>query len=151
MTSPRRAAALRPSRRAARRAVAGAALLGLALPLAACSGDAERVQAFCDAGEDAMTEITAAGSLSDDPQAFADAISEARDQFDEVEAPDEIADAWGVFTSTFADLDDSLEGIDPADQEAFTAALQEFAESADSEDLATASDDLSAFTTENCE
>lgn len=147
----RRAAALRPSRRAARRAVAGAALLGLALPLAACSGDDDRVQAFCSAGEDAMTEITAAGSLSDDPQAFADAIAEARDQFDEVEAPDEIADAWGTFTSTFADLDDALTDIDPTDQEAFTAALQEFAESADSEDLATASDDLSAFTTENCE
>jgi hypothetical protein len=109
------------------------------------------VQAFCSAGEDAMTEITAAGSLSEDPQAFADAIAEARDQFEEVDAPEEIADAWSVFTSTFADLDDALTDIDPTDQEAFTAALQDFAESADSEDLATASDDLSAFTTENCE
>lgn len=150
MTS-RRAAALRPSRRAARGALAGAALLALVVPLAACSGDDDKVQAFCSAGEDAMTEITAAGSLSDDPAAFADAISDARDQFDEVEAPDDIADSWGVFTSTFAELDDALADIDPTDQEAFTAALQEFAEQADSEDLATASDDLSAFTTENCE
>jgi hypothetical protein len=149
--TPRRAAALRPSRRARHRALAGAALLTLALPLAACSGDDDRVQAFCSAGEDAMTEITAAGSLSEDPQAFADAIAEARDQFEEVDAPEEIADAWSVFTSTFADLDDALTDIDPTDQEAFTAALQDFAESADSEDLATASDDLSAFTTENCE
>lgn len=150
MTS-RRTAAVRPSRRAARGALAGAALLALVVPLAACSGDDDKVQAFCSAGEDAMTEITAAGSLSDDPQAFADAIADARDQFDEVEAPDEIADAWGVFTSTFAELDDALADIDPTDQEAFTTALQQFAESADSEDLSTASDDLSAFTTENCE
>ncbi|MET0434027.1 MAG: hypothetical protein ABW025_07655 [Cellulomonas sp.] len=150
MTS-RRAAALRPPRRAARGALAGAALLALVVPLAACSGDDDKVQAFCSAGEDAMTDITAAGSLSDDPQAFADAISDARDQFDEVEAPDDIADSWGVFTSTFAELDDALADIDPTDQEAFTAALQQFAEQADSEDLATASDDLSAFTTENCE
>lgn len=147
----RRAAAVRPSRRAPRRTAAGAALLALAVPLAACSGDDDRVQAFCSAGEDAMSEITAAGSLSDDPQAFADAIGSARDQFDEVEAPDEIADSWEVFTSTFADLDDALSDIDPSDQEAFTAALQEFAESADSEDLSTASDELSSFTTENCE
>ncbi|WP_147795338.1 hypothetical protein [Cellulomonas sp. Y8] len=150
MTS-RRAAALRPSRRAARGALAGAALLALVVPLAGCSGDDDKVQAFCSAGEDAMTEITAAGSLTDDPQAFADAISDARDQFDEVEAPDDIADSWGVFTSTFAELDDALADVDPTDQEAFTAALQQFAEQADSEDLATASDDLSAFTTENCE
>jgi len=145
MSQPR--PALRPSRR---RALAGVALLALIAPLAACSGD-DGVQEFCDQGEEAMTEVTASGELSSDPEAFAQAISDARDRFDDVEAPAEVADSWEVFTSTFADLDDALAEIDPTDQEAFTAALQEFAESADSEDLATASDELSAYTTENCD
>ncbi|WP_454050773.1 hypothetical protein [Cellulomonas sp. Marseille-Q8402] len=148
--SPRRAA--RPARPSVRRhAWAGLAVAALVVPLAACSGGGDDVQAFCDQGEDAIAEVDAAGSLGSDPEAFAQAISDAREGFESVEAPAEIEDDWAVFTRTFGDLDDALQDIDATDQEAFTAALQEFAETADSEDLSTAGDNLSTFITENCD
>lgn len=134
----------------ARRLLAGVALAALALPLAACSGE-DQVQAFCDDGESAIAEIDAAGSLGDDPEAFAEAVADAREGFEGVEAPDEIADDWAVFTRTFGDLDDALQDIDPSDQEAFTAALTEFAETANSDDLSTAGDNLSTYISENCD
>jgi hypothetical protein len=140
----------RPARPAARRALAGVALAALAVPLAACSGGGD-VQAFCEGGEEATAEMDAAGSLANDPEAFADTVSQVRDSFDELEAPDDIAADWEVFTSTFGDLDDSLSEIDPTDQEAFVGALTEFSENAQSEDLAEASDNLSTYFAENCE
>lgn len=141
-------ASARPSTR--RRALAGLALAALVVPLAACSGG-DDVQAFCDQGEDAIAEVDAAGSLGSDPEAFAQAISDAREGFESIDAPADIEDDWAVFTSMFGDLDDALQDIDPADQEAFTAALQEFSETASSEDLSTAGDNLSTFITENCD
>ena len=134
----------------ARRTLVGVALAGLLVPLAACSGGGD-AQAFCEGGEDAITQIDAAGSLGNDPEAFAAAIGEARDKFEAVEAPDEIADDWQVFTDMFGQLDDALSDIDVTDQEAFTAAISEFSQSADSEDLTTAGDDLSTYITENCD
>jgi hypothetical protein len=137
-------------RPAVRRALAGVALAALVVPLAACSGG-DDVQAFCDQGEEAMAEVDAAGSLGNDPEAFAQAISDARDGFESVEAPEEIAADWETFTRTFADLDDALDEVDPTDQEAFTAVLSEFAETASSDDLSTAGDNLSTYVTENCD
>jgi hypothetical protein len=139
---------VRPSARRRRRTVL--ALAALVLPLAACSGG-DDVQAFCDQGEDAIAEVDAAGSLGTDPEAFAQAIADAREGFEAVDAPGEIEDDWAVFAGTFGDLDDALQDIDPTDQEAFTAALQEFSETASSEDLATAGDNLSTYITENCD
>ena len=140
---------VRPSAR--RRTLVGLALAGLLVPLAACSGGGDDVQAFCDQGEEAIAEVDAAGSLGSDPEAFAQAIADAREGFESVEAPSEIEDDWAVFTSTFGDLDDALQEIDATDQEAFTAALQEFAETANSEDLSTAGDNLSSYISENCD
>lgn len=140
---------VRPSAR--RRTLAGLALAALVVPLAACSGGGDDVQAFCDQGEDAIAEVDAAGSLGTDPEAFAQAIADAREGFESIDAPAEIEDDWAVFTSTFGDLDDALQDIDPTDQEAFTAALQEFSETADSEDLSTAGDNLSTYISENCD
>jgi hypothetical protein len=137
-------------RPAVRRALAGVALAALVVPLAACSGG-DDVQAFCDQGEEAMAEVDAAGSLGNDPEAFAQAISDARDGFESVEAPEEIAADWETFTRTFADLDDALDEVDPTDQEAFTAVLSDFAETASSDDLSTAGDNLSTYVTENCD
>jgi hypothetical protein len=137
-------------RPAVRRVLAGVTLAALVVPLAACSGEDE-VQAFCDQGEEAMAEVDAAGSLGNDPEGFAQAISDARDGFESVEAPEEIAGDWETFTQTFGDLDDALDEIDPTDQEAFTAALSEFAERASSEELSTAGDNLSTYITENCD
>jgi hypothetical protein len=137
-------------RPAVRRALAGVALAALVVPLTACSGG-DDVQAFCDQGEEAMAEVDAAGSLGNDPEAFAQAISDARDGFESVEAPEEIAADWETFTQTFADLDDALDEVDPTDQEAFTAVLSEFAETASSDDLSTAGDNLSTYVTENCD
>lgn len=140
----------RPSVR--RRTLAGLALAALVVPLAACSGGGEDdVQAFCDQGEEAIAEVDAAGSLGSDPEAFAQAIADAREGFESVSAPAEIEDDWAVFTSTFGDLDDALQDIDATDQEAFTAALQDFAETADSDDLSTAGDNLSTYISENCD
>jgi hypothetical protein len=137
-------------RPAVRRALAGVALAALVVPLAACSGG-DDVQTFCDQGEEAMAEVDAAGSLGNDPEAFAQAISDARDGFESVEAPEEIAADWETFTRTFADLDDALDEVDPTDQEAFTGVLSEFAETASSDDLSTAGDNLSTYVTENCD
>lgn len=142
----------RPVRLPARhRAWAGLAVAALVVPLAACSGGDDDVQAFCDQGEEAIAEVDAAGSLGSDPEAFAQAIADAREGFESVEAPAEIEEDWAVFTSTFGDLDDALQDIDATDQEAFTAALQEFAETANSDDLATAGDNLSTYISENCD
>lgn len=138
----------RPAR--SRQLLSGLALGALLLPLAACSGGGD-TEAFCQGGEDATAEMTAAGELANDPQAFADAISDARAGFEDLDAPEEIAADWEVFTTTFGELDDSLQEIDPTDQEAFLNALTEFSEQADSDDLTTASDNLSTFFAENCE
>ena len=145
MSRPRRSA---PS--AARRALVGVGVAGLLVPLAACSGGGD-AEAFCRDGEDAITQIDAAGSLGNDPEAFAAAIGEAREKFEAVRAPDEIVDDWQVFTDMFGQLDDALSDIDVTDQEAFTQALTEFSQSAESEDLTTAGDSLSTYITENCD
>lgn len=142
------------TRRTRRRALPAAALLvlvpSIAL-LAACSGGGDDVQAFCDGAEESLAGIEATGSLGDDPEAFADAISEQRQGFDALEPPAEIADDWATFTGAFADLDDALQAVDTTDQDAVNQVLTDFSESADSEELSTASDNVGTFLTESCD
>lgn len=143
-----------PRTRRSRRRALPVALLAVLLPasalLAACSSGGDDVQAFCDGAEESLAGIDATGSLGDDPEAFAEAISEQRQGFDALQPPEEIAADWETFTRAFADLDDALQAVDTSDQDAVNQALTEFSESADSEELATASDNVGTFLTESC-
>jgi hypothetical protein len=120
------------------------------VPLAACSGG-DDVQAFCDQGEETFAEVDATGALGDDPEAFAQAVTDLHDGFASMDPPEEISAEWGQFTDLFGGLDESLQGIDVTDQEAFLGALTDFSETAGSDDLTEASDTISTFITENCE
>lgn len=132
----------------ARRALAGASLAVVLVPLTACS---QGGGGFCDSGEQVLTEVDAAGALSGDPEAFAEAISDVRDGFESVEAPEEVADDWAAFTRVFTDLDDVLQQVDLSDQEAFQAAVTQFVESAESDELSDAGDGLTSYFTEHCQ
>ncbi len=141
------------TRRLPRRVVQLLAATALVVPLAACSGggDADDVQAFCDSGEEAFAEVDATGSLSDDPEAFAQQVSDLHEGFDSMDPPADIADDWEVFTQAFGDLDAALQDIDPTDTEAFNQALTDFSEQASSDELTTASDNIGTYLTDNCE
>lgn len=141
----------RRTRRHALTAVAVAVLVPASALLAACSSGGDDVQAFCDGAQESLAGIDATGSLGDDPEAFAAAISEQRRGFDALQPPEEIAADWEVFTRAFADLDDALQAVDTTDQDAVNQALTEFSESADSEELSTASDNVGTFLTESCD
>lgn len=137
-------------RRTRRRSLSVAVLVPSFALLAACSSGGDDVQAFCDGAQESLAGVEATGSLGDDPEAFAAAIAEQRRGFDALEPPAEIAADWDTFTSAFADLDDALQGVDTTDQDAVNQVLTDFSESADSEELSTASDNVGTFLTESC-
>lgn len=140
------------TRRLVRRAVPSLAALALVVPLAACSSDGtDEAQDFCDAGEQAFSELDATGALGDDPEAFAQAVSDLHDGFASLDAPDAIAADWSTFTDAFGDLDASLQAIDVTDTDAFAQALTDFSERAESDEITTASDNISTYLSENCE
>lgn len=125
-----------------------AAAAVLAVPLvAACSGEEPD---FCTQGEAAIAQGDATGSLIDDPEAFAEGVTQVRTIFDDTDAPDEIADDWGALADMYVRLDESLRDIDVTDSAAFTAALNDFAETAGSQELADASDAVSTYFTAHC-
>lgn len=131
--------------------LAPVACLALLLPLAACTGGGQDdATTFCDQGESSLAEIDAAGALSDDPAGFADAVSEISDGFAQADPPSEIADDWRTLGGVFADLDASLQDVDPEDQDAFAAALTDFSEQANSTALADASDRVSTYISTTC-
>lgn len=120
----------------------------LTLPLvAACSGDEPD---FCTQGEAAIAQGDATGALIDDPEAFAEGVTEVRKIFDDTDAPDEIADDWGALTDMYDQLDEALRDIDVTDSAAFTAALNDFAEVAGSQELADSSDAVSTYFSAHC-
>jgi hypothetical protein len=142
-------------RRLVRRAVPSVVLLALVVaPLAACgSGDGtdDEAQDFCDAGEEAFSELEATGALGDDPEAFAAAVTELHEGFASLQPPEEIAADWSTFTAAFGDLDDALQSIDLSDEDAFAQALTDFSEQAESDEITTASDSISTYLSANCE
>ena len=139
-------------RPAVRRALPVLAAGALALGLTGCSDDADDTSAdFCSQAEEAFARVDATGALGDDPEAFAAAVTEQREGFESIEAPPEIADAWATFTTVFAQLDDALQDVDTTDQEAVSAALAEFSESAEADDLSDASDRIGTYLTESCD
>lgn len=130
-----------------------AACLALLLPLAACTnggGDDDAVTAFCEQGESALAEIDATGALGDDAAGFADAVGQISDGFAEADPPADIAADWNTLGGVFADLHESLDGVDPEDSEAFAGALTEFSEQASSTELADASDRITTYLSDNC-
>ncbi len=138
-------------RPAVRRALPVLAAGALALGLTGCSGDDDTSAGFCSQAEEAFARVDATGALGDDPEAFARAVAEQREGFESIEAPPEIADDWATFTAVFAQLDDALQDVDTTDQEAVAAALAEFSESAEAQDLSDASDRIGTYLTESCD
>lgn len=134
-----------------RLAPAASLALAVLIPLSACTGDnADEATTFCDQGESTLAEIDATGALGDDAAGFADAVSEISAGFADADPPAEIAGDWDTLSGVFADLDASLQDVDPADEDAFAAALNDFSEQANSTALADASDRVSSYITENC-
>ncbi|HEY0188697.1 MAG TPA: hypothetical protein VGC67_14495 [Cellulomonas sp.] len=139
-------------RRSLHRAVSSLTLVVLvALPLAACGDDATTdSRDFCDSGMEQLSEVEATGAYADEPEEFADAVTELHDGFESIEAPAAIATDWATLSQLFADLDDTLQSIDLSDSDAFSAALSDYSDRADTDEITTASDNISNYFTENC-
>lgn len=133
------------------RSAALVATAALALTLTACSSGGDSVADFCESGEQAFADLDTSSASPDDPDAFAQALADLHEGFASVDAPDEIADDWAVFEDAFGGLDEKLQDIDTSDPAAITAALTEFSETASSDELTTASDNVGTFIQENCE
>lgn len=127
---------------------AGATVLLFAL-LAGCSSDAS-IDEFCTEGK-AITEGTALDDVDyTDSEAVSKAAEEMISQIKSLKAPDEIADDWAVVTDA---MDQYLTAIKDIDVTSDTAAddISAVTELMSSEKVTTASENVEAFTTENCE
>ncbi len=128
-----------------------AATAALALTLTACGGGGDSIADFCESGEQAFSDLDTSAASPDDPAAFAQAVADLHEGFASVDAPDEIADDWAVFEDAFGGLDEKLQDIDTSDPAALAAALTDFSETASSDELTAASQNVGTFIQENCE
>lgn len=128
---------------------AGAAVL-LAALVTGCSSDDASIEEFCAQGE-ALTESTALDDVDfTDSEAVDKAADEMISQLKSLDAPKEIADDWAVVTDAMDQYLTAVKDIDPTSE---TAAddLMAVTDLMSSDEVTTASDNVDAFTTENCE
>lgn len=133
-----------------KRLSAGAGTAALLLTLVAgCSSDAS-IEEFCTDSK-AITEADALENVdTSDPAAVDKAVDEMLDQLKALDAPDEIADDWGVVTDA---MDKYLTAVKDVDITSDTASedMIEITEYLTSEKVTTANENVDAFTKENCE
>ena len=119
----------------------------LAGALTACSGGGGSVEAFCEDGK-ALTDGSAMSDLdSSDPEAAKAAFADLVDQVKDIDAPDEIKGDWDTLVTAFEGLNDGFQDADADDPEALAQVFSDF----NTDEVQTASDNVSAYTDENCE
>lgn len=118
----------------------------LAGGLTACSGGGS-VEDFCKDGK-ALTDGSALEDVdSSDPEAAKSAFADLVDQVKDIDAPDEIKGDWDTLVTAFEGLNDGFQEADADDPEALAAVFEDF----NTPEVQTASDNVSAYTEENCE
>lgn len=119
----------------------------LAGALTACSGGGGSVEDFCNDGK-ALTDGSALNDVdSSDPEAAKAAFGDLVDQVKDIDAPDDIKDDWDTLVTAFEGLNDGFQDADADDPEALAAVFEDF----NTPEVQTASDNVSAYTEENCE
>lgn len=119
----------------------------LAGALTACSGGGGSVEDFCEDGR-ALSDGSAFDDVdSSDPEASKSAFADLVDQVKDIDAPDDIKDDWDTLVSAFEGLNDGFQDVDADDPEALNAVFEDF----NTEEVQTASDNVGAYTEENCE
>lgn len=118
----------------------------LAGALTGCSSGGS-VEAFCEDGK-ALSDGSAFDELDNsDPEAAKSAFADLVDQVKDIDAPDDIKGDWDTLVSAFEGLNDGFQDTDASDPEALAAVFEDF----NTEEVQTASDNVSAYTDENCE
>lgn len=118
----------------------------LAGGLTACSGGGS-IEDFCNDGK-ALSDGSAFTDIdSSDPEAAKTAFADLVDQVKDIDAPDDIKDDWETLVTAFEGLNDGFQDADANDPEALAAVFEDF----NTPEVQTASDNVSAFTDENCE
>lgn len=118
----------------------------LAGGLTACSGGGS-VEDFCEDGK-ALADGSAFNDVdSSDPEAAKSAFADLVDQVKDIDAPDDIKGDWDTLVTAFEGLNDGFQDADADDPEALNAVFEDF----NTPEVQTASDNVSAYTDENCE
>ncbi|MFC8731396.1 hypothetical protein ACFT5B_02920 [Luteimicrobium sp. NPDC057192] len=138
------------------RAVLPVALLALAAPtLTACSSDSgsgggSSKADFCKLDKNLELDDALSDVDPTDPKAAVDAISTINDKIKDVQAPDEIKEAWGSMQKFFADFSQAVDGVDTSDPTAFASALQDTDLQSEAATMQDAGQKISDYVSKNC-
>ncbi|WP_402466701.1 hypothetical protein [Isoptericola aurantiacus] len=133
------------------RSAAAASTVLLTLGLAACSGDDESAQAFCDSVGSLESLTTELGAIDpSDPDAATESLEQVISEIEAIEPPEEIAESFEVVSTAFVGYADAATEALADMENADTDALTEAQEAMSSEEFSSASADLDQYTTENC-